>query len=179
MKAIFMTIAALMLTIGINAQNQNVTNVTKTTVTTIKDSDGEKKMVKKQDVQEVQNIELKDANSNTLNKEMKETPVEVTSVTKVTNPDGSTRTVDMDRSSVYTLDGKQYKVALDASGYTITSDAMRKPAVLRKTSTNSYIYRTKDKTAIGYFDTEGNLVIETYDDKSDRVSIEKYMVTKQ
>ena len=51
-------------------------------------------------------------------------------------------------------------------------------ALLRKTSTNSYIYRLKDKIAIGYFDTQGNLILETYDNKSDKVSIEKYTIVK-
>ena len=178
MKTTFLTIAALMLTFGISAQNTNVTDVTKTTVTTVKDSDGEKRLVKKEDVKEVQNIELKDANSNSLNKEMKETPVQVTSVTKITNPDGSTRTVDVDRSSYYMSDGRKYKVALDAQGYTITSDMTKKPALLRKTSTNSYIYRTGNSTSVAYFDTEGNLVIETYNDKTDAVTARKFVVVK-
>ena len=46
---------------------------------------------------------------------------------------------------------------------------------MRKTSTNSYIYRAKDKTSIGYFDTDGNIILETYDDASDKVTIEKFM----
>ncbi|MDI1255924.1 MAG: hypothetical protein PSV16_07465 [Flavobacterium sp.] len=180
MKTIFFSTALLLFAFGTQAQNKNVTNVTKTTVTTVKDSDGKKQTIKKQNVQEVQNIELKDANSNSLNKEMKETPTQVTSVTQITNPDGSTRTVDVDRSSVYTAtDGKNYKVALDPYGYTMYSDGMAKPALLRKTSTNSYIFRSSDKTAIGYFDSQGNLVIETYDDNSDKVSIEKYSVVKE
>lgn len=178
MKTIFLGMAAFLFTVTSQAQNQNVTGVTKTTVTTVKDSDGQKTQVKKQDVQEVQNIELKDENSNTLNKEMKQTPVQVTSVTQITNPDGSTRTVDMDRSSFYESNGQKYKVALDAAGYTISSDQNAKAGLLRKTSTNSYIYRTKNKTAIGYFDTNGNLVIETYDDKSDKVMVETYKVVK-
>ncbi|MGK4568760.1 hypothetical protein [Flavobacterium sp. 3HN19-14] len=180
MKTTIYTAALLLFAFGVQAQNKNVTNVTKTTVTTVKDSDGEKQIVKQQDVKEVQNIELKDPDSKTLNKEMKVTPVEVVSTTKITNPDGSTRTVDVDRSSVYTAsDGKSYKVALDPYGYTMYSEGMKKPALLRKTSTNSYLYRGRDKTALGYFDTDGNLVIETYDDKSDKVSIEKYTVVKQ
>ena len=180
MKTIFYTAAVVLFAYGTQAQNKNVTNVTKTTVTTVKDSDGEKQIVKEQDVKEVQNIEFKDANSNSLNKEMVQTPVQVTSTTTVTNPDGSTRTVDVDRSSVYTAtDGKNYKVALDPYGYTMYSEGMKKPALLRKTSTNSYIFRGKDRTAVGYFDVDGNLVIETYDDKSDKVSIEKYTVVKK
>ena len=178
MKTTALLLTAFLFSLNGQAQNQNVTNVTKTTVTTVKDSDGEKQIVKKQDVQEVQSIELQNADSKELNKDLKQTPVQVTSTTQITNPDGSTRTVDMDRSSYYEANGQKYQVQLDASGYTITSPQSKKPALLRKTSTNSYIYRTKDQTAIGYFDTNGNLVLETYDDKSDRVSIQTFTKVK-
>ncbi len=174
MKTIALGITALLFSVNCLAQNKNVTETTKTTITTVKDSDGEKQIVKKQDTQEVQNIELQNADSKALNKDMKETPVAVTSTTQITNPDGSTRTVDVDRSSYYEANGQKYEVKLDASGYTVTAPGYKKPALLRKTSTNSYIYRTKDKTAIGYFDTNGNLVLETYDDKSDKVSVETF-----
>ena len=33
--------------------------------------------------------------------------------------------------------------------------------------------------SIGYFDTNGNLILETYDDKSDKVLIETYAVVKK
>lgn len=179
MKTINLGLLLLLFFINTQAQNQNVKSEVKTTITTIKDSEGEKTLVKKQDIQEVQNIELKDADSNILNKEMKETPVQVTSLTKVTNPDGTTRTVDIDRSSYYLSNNKKYKVNLDASGYKIISVDNGSSAILRKTSTNSYIYRAKGKTSIGYFDTEGNLILETYEDKSDRVTIQKYTIINQ
>jgi len=178
MKTILLGVSILLCSLNSIAQNKNVQETTKTTVTTVKSSDGEKKFVKNENTSEVQNIELKEAQPNTLNIEMKESPVSVTSTTQITNPDGSTRTVDVDRSSYYNMNGTQYKLALDASGYTMSS-GNDKPALLRKTSTNSYIFRSKNKTAIGYFDTKGNLVLETYDDKSDKVSVETYSVVKQ
>jgi len=176
MKTSLLSIAFVFAAFGMHAQNTNVTETSKTTVRTIKDSDGERKQVKQQNTAEVQNIELKDADGKSLNKEMKETPTQVTSVTQITNPDGTTRTVDVDRSATYTSsNGKKYNVQLDAMGYRVTSDQLKKPALLRKTSNNSYIYRTNDKTSVAYFDTDGNIVLETYDDKSDKVSTEKFM----
>lgn len=178
MKTIILGMAAFLFSINSQAQNQNVKSEVITTVTTIKDSEGEKKLVKKQEVQEIQNIELKDANSDVLNKEIKDSPVQVTSSTQVINPDGTTRTVDMDRSAYYTSNNKKFKVVLDADGYKMISADTKKAALLRKTSTNSYIYRTKGKTAIGYFDTKGNLILETYDDKSDKVIVETFTTVK-
>jgi hypothetical protein len=49
-----------------------------------------------------------------------------------------------------------------------------KPALLRKTSTNSYIYYVDNTIAIGYFDIDGNLIIENYDTNSDKITIEKF-----
>lgn len=179
MKTIFLGLAVLVFTVSIQAQNKNVTETSKTTVTTVKDSDGEKKQVKQQNTQEVQAIQFQDTKGDPLNKETVATPVEVTSSTQITNPDGTTRTVSTDRSAYYEGNGQKYRLALDASGYTMNTDkSTSKPALLRRTSTNSYIYRTKDKTAIGYFDTNGNLVLETYDDKSDKVSVETYSRVK-
>lgn len=177
MKTTLITMTFLLFSIVSQSQNKNVKEETKTTVTTVKTSDGEKKYVKKENVKEVQNIELKEPQANTLNIDTKESPVAVTTTTKITNPDGSTRTVDIDRSSYYESNGNKYKVNLDASGYTMTLGDS-KPALLRKTTTNSYIYRLKDKIAIGYFDTDGNLILETYNDKSDKVTTEKYIVIK-
>ncbi|MBC7523133.1 MAG: hypothetical protein H7239_01640 [Flavobacterium sp.] len=174
-------IFATLLLISINgqSQNKNVLKTTETTTTTIKDSDGEKKLVKTQETQEVQKIELKEANPNSLNIEMKDSPVQVTKTTQITNADGSTRTVDVDRSGYFLGDNNtKYKVSLDSQGYIISSDETKKPDLLRKTSTNSYIYRNKNSTAISYFDVDGNLVVETYNFKTDSVEQKKYMRVK-
>ncbi|HEX9981089.1 MAG TPA: hypothetical protein VGB50_11055 [Flavobacterium sp.] len=174
MKTLIFGITAGLFTLGIQAQNKNVTDVSKTTVTTVKDSEGEKKLVKRENVQEVQNIEFQNAESDALNKDVKPSPVAVTSSTEVTLPDGTTRTVDVDRSAYYSLGENRYRVALDNAGYTVSDPTGKRAAILRKTSNNSYIFRSKDKTSIGYFDTSGNLVLETYDDKSDKVTVETY-----
>lgn len=156
---------------------QNTQTETKTTTSTVKDSKGEYTTVKKEVTKEVQKIELGQEKANTINIPTVDSPVVVTTTTKITNPDGSTRTVDTDRSAYYEANGRRYKLDLDASGY-VMSYGNSKPALLRKTSTNSYIYRLKNKVAVGYFDTDNNLIIETYDYKTDKVSVEKFMVVK-
>lgn len=178
MKNLILTMILVSSANFVQAQSTNKQVESTTTIKTVKDSDGEHKTVKKEETKAVQNIEMKAESPNTLNIEMKETPVQSVTTTKITNPDGSTRTVDTDRSSYYEYDGKKYQVALDASGYTMLDPSTKKTALLRKTSTNSYIYRNKNKMAIGYFDTNGNLILETYDDKSDKVSTETYTVVK-
>ena len=179
MKTIILATIALLVSISIEAQNKNIKDETKTTTTTITDSNGKKTYVKKENTREVQKIELKEEKPNTLNIETKDSPVVVTTTTKITNPDGSTRTVDVDRSSYYMYDNKKYNVKLDANGYRITGDDIKKSALLRKTSTNSFIYYNGKETSIGYFDTDGNLVLETYNSKTDTVTYKTYVIVKQ
>lgn len=179
MKKLVLGAAAVLFAFSAHAQNTNVTQTSKTTVTTVKDSEGEKKLIKEQQTTEAQDIKFKDTKGDPLNKEMEVTPTQVTSVTQITNPDGSTRTVNVDRSAVYTSpSGKKYTLALDPMGYRVTSDELKKPALLRMTSTNSYIYRSKEATSVGYFDTNGDFVLESYDDKSDKVTIQKFTRSK-
>lgn len=176
MKLIALTTILFLFTIQIEAQNTQTETKTKTT--TVKDSDGTHKTIKTQVIKKDQKIELGEESPNTINIPTVNSPITVTTTTKITNPDGTTRTVDIDRSAYYESNGKIYKLELDASGYVISHGDM-KPALLRKTSTNSYIFKSENKTAIGYFDTEGNLVVEVYNDKSDIVDIEKFTVIKK
>lgn len=178
MKTIILGTAAFLLSLTIQAQNQNVKSEVKTTVTKVKDSQGEKQLIKTQEVKEVQNIELKDAESSILNKEVKESPVQVTATTAVT-ADGMTRVIDIDRSAYYNLNGAKYQFTTDNSGYTMYLPNNKKAAILRRTSNNNYIYKSKNKTSYGYFDANGNLVLESYDDKTDKVSVETYVIIKK
>lgn len=177
MKTIVISAFVLLLSLNSQAQNQNKTQVTKTTTTTIKDSEGEHKVVKKQETNELQNIELKDVPPGTLNTEMKDSPVQVTETTKV-SVNGEEKVIDVDHSAYYLYNGQKYQVALDKSGYSMTNSANSKPTYLRRTSNNNYIYKNNDRFSVGHFDANGNLVLETYDEKSDKVSVEVFNLQK-
>jgi hypothetical protein len=175
MKNIMTFVFALLLSVAVHAQNTNVTDVTKKTVTTIKDSDGQKQVVKEQKIQQVQQIELENPDGKALNKEMKSSPILTLSKTTVTNPDGTTRTVEIDRSAAYQYGGINYMLSLDPSGYVVTDKDNQQIGLLRATTTNSYIFRGKNSISIGYFDVDGNMVLETYDDSSDRVTTRTFL----
>ena len=166
-----------LLSLNSQAQNQNSSTVTKTTTTTIKDNEGEHKIVKKEEIKELQNIELKAVPANTLNTEIKDTPVQVTTTTKV-SVDGVQKVIDVDHSAYYTNNNAKYQIVADKSGYTITDPNTSKLAFLRRTSNNNYIYKNKHKFSIGHFDTKGNLVLETYDEKTDKVIEEVFNLQK-
>lgn len=172
MKLILSFMLAVFVSAGALAQNTNVTKTSKTTVTTIKDSDGEKKLVRTQNVDQQQKIEFQDAESNALNKDVKATPVQVVSSTQVMLPDGTTRVVDVDRTAYYTMGEHEYKVYLDNKGYAMVGKENQNKAVLRHLSDNSYIYKAGDKISVGHFDQDGNLVLQSYDDKTDEIKVE-------
>lgn len=177
MKIIAIGMVGFLLSINSQAQNKNVKTEVKTKITTIKDSQGEKKLIKTEEIKETQAVELMDADSNVLNKDTKETPIEVTATTKIT-ADGVTRLIDVDRSAYYELNGVKYQVSNDKSGYTIFSPDGKKSGLLRKTSNNNYIFKAKDKTSFGYFDANGNLVLESYDEATDSITITTYVIEK-
>lgn len=176
MKLVTLTAIAFLFSMQIEAQNTQTETKTKTT--TVKDSEGTHKTVKTEVIKKEQKIELGQESPNSINIPTVNSPETVTTSTRITNPDGTTRTVGIDRSAFYESNGKIYKLELDASGYVISHGEM-KPALLRRTSTNSYIYKSENKIAIGYFDTEGNLVVEMYNDQSDIVDIEKFKLIKK
>lgn len=177
MKIIMLGMVAFLFSLNIQAQKKNVKSEVKTNITIVKDSDGDKKVIQTKTTEEVQTILLKDADSNVLNKDIKESPVEVTATTKITE-NGVTRLISIDRSAYYELDGTKYQVTSDQSGYIMFNPKGERSAILRKTSNNNYIYKAKDKTSYGYFTADGNLVLENYDEATDTVTITTYYIAK-
>lgn len=176
MKTIFLAACGLLISLNVNAQNQDKKVETVTTTTTVKDNKGERKVVKKEQTQEVQNIELKEVPKGTLNTDIAPSPTQVTSTTSV-SVDGQERIVDVDRSAYYDYNGQKYQVLADKSGYTVNSP--NNVSLLRRTGAkNTYIYKNKDKISVGHFDASGNLVLETYDEKSDKVTVEVFNLQK-
>lgn len=169
-----------MLTLGLslNAQvNKNVTEETKTTKVTVNDGSNPRTVTKTEKKESTQNIELKDANSKKLNKDIQQTPVQVNSSTTISG-DGIP-TQQTNSTDYYELNGQRYMFVSDKTGYRISSPDNKDYGILRKTSNNNYIYRSKERTSVGYFDANGNFVVETYDDKTDGVTVETYTRTRQ
>lgn len=168
-------IVFLSLGFGLNAQvNKNVTDETKITTTTVNNGSTPRTVTKTEKVTTEQNIELKDAESKKLNKDIKPTPTQVTATTTVST-NGVPRQVSS--TSYYTMDNTRYQFLTDNAGYRISSPNNTNYAIIRRTSNNSYIYKTQDRTSIGYFDANGNFVVESYDDKTDSMTKQVYTKT--
>ncbi|ESU20315.1 hypothetical protein FEDK69T_28310 [Flavobacterium enshiense DK69] len=178
MKKIILIIAALFTTVGITAQNTDVKKESVTTTKTVKDSKGEKTTVKTEEVQEVQKIEFKDAKSNTKEKVVLDKPADVSKKITVT-VDGVTREISKDYSGFYNYNGAKCKMILDKVGYSIIHpDTKKRLATLRETSNGEYIVTGKNKVSVGHFDSDGNLILQSVDPKTDTVITEKAEMIK-
>ena len=172
MKMIILIIAALFTTVGITAQNTDVKKESVTTTKTVKDSKGEKTTVKTEEVQEVQKIEFKDPKSNTKEKEVLDKPADVSKKVTVT-VDGVSREISKDYSGFYNYNGVKCKMILDKVGYSIINpDTKKRLATLRELSNGEFIVTGK-KVSVGYFDPNGNLILQSVDPKTDTVITEK------
>ncbi|MFP9098312.1 hypothetical protein ACLI09_04600 [Flavobacterium sp. RHBU_24] len=160
---------AILLAAGFSATaqvNQNVTKESTTTTVTVNNGTGKPKKITKTETTEAkQNIELKDADSQKLNKEVKQTPVQVSQSTTIKG-DGI--------PTYYELNGERYVFVTDHDGYRISSPSVKEYGLVRRTSNGQYIFRTKTGTSVGYFDGNGNFVVETYDDATDGFTKETY-----
>jgi hypothetical protein len=177
MKVLLLSMLTLLLSINCKAQNTNTQSEVKTVTTTVKDSKGEKKIVKSEETKEVQEVQLGQEKPNTKNIPMKDSPVDVTTKTKVV-VNGVTQSEAVNHSAYYNMNGNKYQISSDKTGYTMTSLNNKDLSLLRKTSNNNYIFKNKDKFSVGYFDADGNLILETYDERTDSVVLEKYSVVK-
>lgn len=178
MKTIILGLLFLFTANTMIAQNKDVKEEVTTTTTTIKDSDGERKIVEKVKNSEVQNIEFEDPNSSSLNKTVKSTPVNVTTTSEII-VDGETQYRDVDHSAYYEFAGTKYEIKSDSKGYLLfDSNKKSSSGLLRKTSNNNYIYRSENKISVGYFDKNGNLILETYDPKTDSMIREEFLISK-
>lgn len=175
MKNLLLNFLIILFSFPVMAQNTQTETKTKTVI--IEDADGKHKTVKTEVIKKDQKIELGKENPNSINIPTIDSPILVTTSTKITNPDGITRTVQLDRSGYYENNGRIYVLALDASGYTLTHGEI-KPAFLKKTSINSYIYKFESKVAVAYFDSNENLIVEFYDELSNQIISEKYNCIK-
>ena len=174
MKKFIITAVLLAFGVTINAQvkQQQVTKESTTTKVTVNDGTQPRTVQKTERTESVQDLKLQNAESNQLNKDLQPTPVKVEKSTIVSGTGIPTQ--EIDRSSFYQFNGRNYQIATDKSGYRISSPDNANLGVLRRLSNGNYIYRTNDKVSVGSFDENGNFVVETYDEKNDRITVETY-----
>ncbi|MBK5212445.1 MAG: hypothetical protein JJE55_02140 [Flavobacteriaceae bacterium] len=163
MKKILIVLALAAFTTGIAQENRNEKKETVVTKTAVKSDLGTDVSTKAVTKTEKQVIALDASEANQTNQSIQMEPVKV-------NTDVS-----------YDYDGNRFKFInqKDQNGYrmmTIKDNATQDEyAVIKPTSQNGYYILSKDGTSsFGYFNADGNFVVERYDAKNDVVVSDIY-----
>lgn len=163
MKKVLLIFALAAFTTGFAQENTNMKKETVVTKTAVKDNQGVKESTKSVSIKEKQQLELASEDSKKVNQNVVMSPVKVD--TKVT----------------YGYEGNRFKFLSqkDEEGYRLMNVKDNKTqeeyAIIKPTSQNGYyIYSKNGESSFGYFNDEGNFVVESYDPKSDAVVNQVY-----
>lgn len=146
------------------AQDRNTDEVKETVVTktTVKSSLGEDVSIKKQERIAKQNLALEQ--DGTTNQRLNRKPVVVES------------------STTFVSGGRDYVIQPDAKGFLITIVKNGKKqdfGKIRKMSRpNAYLLVTEEGNAFGYFNDEGDFVVESYDPAKDAIVADSFAISK-
>lgn len=165
MKKILIILALGAFTTGFAQENKNKQKETVLTKTTVTDSEGKKVSTEAVSKTSKQVIALDAQDVNKVNQEVVMRPVEV----------------DTDVSYGFEGDRFQFMNQEDRDGYrlmTVKDNAKNAEyAIIKPSSQNGYYILSKDGTSsFGYFNAEGNFVVERYDAQKDEVVSDIYKI---
>lgn len=152
-------IVALLAGVVVFAQDDNLESTT-TTKTTVRSSKGEKTSLNREKTKRKARLEVE--NNNETNQRVR-------------------RSQEVSKTTRFSVDNNAYKITPDKNGYIMTmagKNGTNKPfgKIRKMPDKEFYILTKKDGDSFGYFDRNGNFVVESYDPSSDSVVSKKYMV---
>jgi hypothetical protein len=159
-----MLILALSFSLTAFSQRGNTDKIEKTvtTRTTVKSSLGEEVKVKKEKVSAAQELVVE--KDGTTNQGVRYKPVKVS------------------KKTVFESGGEQFEITPDPKGYSITilkNGNKKSYGKIRKMSRpNAYLLITDEGNAFGYFNQKGDFIVESYDAKNDKISVETFAISK-
>lgn len=167
MKRLFILTALLLGTISF-AQTKNTETETVTTKKTITDNRGSRTETKNESQTKSHNMRLADEDANKVNQMVLMEPEQVS------------------KNVSYDFEGEQFQFLdqEDHEGYrlmTIKDNATHKEyAIIKPTSQEGYFIISKDgQSSFGYFNEEGNFIVERYDAKQDKIVSDVYKIDRK
>ena len=154
------------------AQNKEVLEETITKTTKVKTNKGEQELKEQVQVRQEQNIELSEEDQNKIDQSRAASPMKVTKKETVVSGD-----VTLDSVSTYMCNGTTCEFSPETNGFTINSDDENLTAVISNTADDQYKVTTNNGNGVGYFDKNGDFVIEYFN--KDENKIIKRVYTKQ
>lgn len=168
MKRFIIITALLVGTISFAQTNKNTETETVITKKTITDNKGTRTATKSESQTRNQKMRLSEKDANKVNQTVIMEPAEVNT------------------SVSYDFEGERFQFINqeDREGYrlmTIKDNAQDKEyAIIKPTTQNGYYIISKEgKSSFGYFNDEGNFVVERYDEKADKVISDVYRLNKK
>ncbi|WP_310991814.1 hypothetical protein [Aequorivita marina] len=163
MKKVLIVIALAAFTTGFAQKNKNTKKETVITKEAVKSTKGVDVSEKTKTVTSKQAMTLEDSDANKTNQNVVMKPIEV------------------DTEVSYGYDGNRFQFInqKDEDGYrmmTVRDNASKEEyAIIKPTTQNGYYILSKDGTSsFGYFNEDGNFVVERYDAKNDAVVSDVY-----
>ena len=150
---------------------QKPKNVSEETETkTVKVNDGKKVVEKKIKVttREEQELKLAEKDKNKVNQKLVESPVKVTKTVQYDNDNDPYYDVEYQQRT-FKYNGNEYAFTKDDTGFVIIDSSNKGTPfanIYRSSTDNHYIFESKNRSGIGYFDAQGNFILEYYDGKS-------------
>jgi len=143
------------------AQNKDVLEETITKTKTTVDNKGAEKVSKSMLVRKEQNVELSQEDQNKINQTRIDSPTKVTTHQTVVEGDSK---VMLDKKATFVCNGSECDFTPQSDGFTIASkDDAGLNATTYVSSNKNFIVETENGNGIGYFDANGDFVVEYYD----------------
>lgn len=161
MKKLVLSSVLLLSVTFVFAQNKDVLEETVTKTKTVVDNKGEEKVSNSMIVRKEQNVELSNEDQNKVNQSRIESPTKVTTHQTVVEGDSK---VMLDKKATFVCNGSECDFNPQADGFTIESNEDASLNATTYVSSNkNFIVETDNGNGIGYFDKDGNFVVEYYD----------------
>ncbi|WP_417198663.1 hypothetical protein [Bizionia sp.] len=165
------------------AQEKSRDKMSTTETKTITVDDGQKVTQKKVKVTTTEEgeVKLSEGDANKVNQEriVNGTDKKVTQTIEIDNDmdpfyDSKMETVN------YQKDGKDYKFVKTSNGFDVSSikPDMEYGRAIKNVESKKYEFKTSDFSGVGYFDSEGNFVLEYYDKDTKEYVTKKFMSLK-
>ena len=152
-----------------------------TTVKTIKTNNGEKITENKVKVttREEQNIEFDKKDKNKRDKDVVNSPVKITKTLEIDNDSDSFYDSKVE-VAFYEFGGKRYNFTKNETGFLVNNDNATENygKAIRASQKNHYLYKSGDKTGIGYFNEKGNFTVEYYNNDTGVLEKEEFIMVK-
>ncbi len=152
------------------------TKTTKTTV--IKNGEKVSENTVKETTKKEQEIKTVQRKGNTPDGDKIETPVKVTKTIQIDSDSDPFYDV-RDKMVYYTYNDEKYTFKSDNNGFLMTTPTNNSYGEARKSASNHfYLMTIKGNPGVGYFDSNGNFVVEYYDKGKDVMIMESYEMSK-